>query len=227
MDEITFTPYSSFSLESLNAFASSLFSIDATDLGGIGGYQSTGDSLSSVDASYDLPDTLINNAAASYDEEDDFSAPGNAQGVGADGFSTAQFQPDSQLKAASDDGLLSYANSQPLQTGADIARQSQVAEKPVQTEKNSVMELLNSKGGAAIAGQLISGLLGGIGTGAATEKQIKANKETTKERIQADKDLLDQKYAQQLDYVAKMRGAGTISRETWKPILKGGLLGQA
>ena len=89
------------------------------------------------------------------------------------------------------------------------------------------MELLNSKGGAAIAGQLISGLLGGIGTGAATEKQIKANKETTKERIQADKDLLDQKYAQQLDYVAKMRGAGTISRETWKPILKGGLLGQA
>ncbi len=120
------------------------------------------------------------------------------------------------------------ATTPSLTTGADAA----VANKPTVPLKGngngnnnggngkdtSLMDVLNSKMGAGIASQLVMGMLGGVGAGAAAQKNTEANR-------QLQNELMDKKYQQQLDYIRQMRQAGTVKRQDWKPVVATGLLG--
>lgn len=120
--------------------------------------------------------------------------------VGTTGFTPSQMQ-----------------SIQDAETGADAElkriQEQRLNQQPTGKE-NSLMDLLNSKVGAGIAASLVSGLLGGVGSGAAAKANNKAQKE-----------MLDQKYQQQLDYVRQMRQYQKIAKPKWEPVLSNGILG--
>jgi hypothetical protein len=132
------------------------------------------------------------------------------------------------LNTAAGNGLLTQDNQaldqllarQNIQTGADVAAATPPATpqgRPPPKE-TGLMDVLNSKMGAGIASQLVMGMLGGVGAGAAAQKNTEANR-------QLQNELMDKKYQQQLDYIRQMRQAGTVKRQDWKPVVATGLLG--